>query len=438
MPCAPLRPRDQGWPEAGGSESRGAGWARGGTHELAFSRLVRLCALRRLRSVLGRIHVGLLLAKAEPRGDDVHVRVGVGQSPVVRRVEALELVRLGHAEGAAQLHAVEEEEARGEAVQGDHDDRKELIRQLHAVAAVEDARKVVQGQVLYFCGPAAEFDAVGRVPDVGVAQQPAGDHRPHAGPVVQRGGAEGVVHRPAEKLAAKVDVEPEAEAVGEHGDGGDDPKGGPDSGAAARGADANHGGEDAGHGLLERGVLLGHVAPREGDAPSRAAREGRHHAEAAELEVDVASGAADEGDEAEPEDEEAEAHHRHVVLRQLDRLEVDRHERLRRPLDESADPRPECLCTHPGGAAGEGVDGVAARVVADAPRVDEAVRVPRPVRGERIDEAGEEEGVDEVSAELDPLGDRARDDGRDGGGEDVLEEEDVVLVLLDIDEHPVV
>lgn len=95
-PCRVLRSdrATKDGPKSGGSESRGAGWARGGTHELAFSRLVRLCALRRLRSVLGRIHVGLLLAKAEPRGDDVHVRVGVGQSPVVRRVEALELIRL--------------------------------------------------------------------------------------------------------------------------------------------------------------------------------------------------------------------------------------------------------------------------------------------------------------------------------------------------------
>ena len=51
-----------------------------------------------------------------------------------------------------------------------------------------------------------------------------------------------------------------------------------------------------------------------------------------------------------------------------------------------------------------------------------AVAVPHPVHDHGVDEAGDHGGVDQIRTQLSALGDGARDDGRGGGGEDVLEE----------------
>ena len=51
-----------------------------------------------------------------------------------------------------------------------------------------------------------------------------------------------------------------------------------------------------------------------------------------------------------------------------------------------------------------------------------AVAVPHPVHDHWVDEAGDHGGVDQIRTQLSALGDGARDDGRGGGGEDVLEE----------------
>lgn len=63
---------------------------------------------------------------------------------------------------------------------------------------------------------------------------------------------------------------------------------------------------------------------------------------------------------------------------------------------------------------------------------------PRPVYHDRVDEPGQDDGVDDVGVEVDPLGDRPRDHGGGGGRESPLEHphgvleavvEDAVFVL---------
>ena len=78
------------------------------------------------------------------------------------------------------------------------------------------------------------------------------------------------------------------------------------------------------------------------------------------------------------------------------------------------------------GESGPGADAVdegGAGVVHEA-EVAEPAAAPAPVDHDRVDQAGDEDGVEEVGGEFGALGECAGDDGGGGGGEGPLEEED--------------
>mmetsp|Transcript_65629 Transcript_65629/g.168945 ORF Transcript_65629/g.168945 Transcript_65629/m.168945 type:complete len:495 (-) Transcript_65629:88-1572(-) len=333
---------------------------------------------------------------------------------MVRDVKALDLILRRHAQDTCELHGVEEDAAGHEAPSAPEEAGEQLVAKLLAAATVEEAVEVrarVALAVLPALATIRRLDVL-RHGEEAHSQQPD-----HARAEVQAGCAQGVVDLELQLQRA----EPEE---GQRAQGRDDEEHGPDGDDGAARADGDHACQDAVHGVLDRGVLVHRHAEQERRDAARATSERGDGGDTGGLAShgagDGEAGACVEGDEAEPEDEDAEGHHAHVAGRDLHRLAA---------LVEAPEARTQGHCGHQGRDARERVDSAAASIVNDGHLVEEAVGTPDPVRGDGVDDAGQHDAVDHVRPELDALGHRPRHDGGDGGCEDVLEEPGEVVLL---------
>mmetsp|Transcript_26907 Transcript_26907/g.88055 ORF Transcript_26907/g.88055 Transcript_26907/m.88055 type:complete len:536 (-) Transcript_26907:48-1655(-) len=357
--------------------------------------------------------LGLLLrrerAALRQRGDDLGLDVlGDDGAAVLRVVHAHVLLLGGAADADGDLEAQEEGRRRAADPDDDEEDEEDGREEAAAVAAVEDARAVLRAVAV-----------VGLLVVELRGEEGRGDDAPGAAGAVHGEGVDDVVD-------AELDEELRRPEVDGRGDRADDERA-PERHDGAGRRDGHEAREDAVVRVARVDDAVDGVAQgRRREAARRGRDRRRHHDVAREAAVasDRERRDAVEAVPADPEDERAQGLVDDGLLGQA-LLPV-----AARADERGADERRD--------AAGH-VDDAAAREVDDAAVADEAVAAPgrelaragpAHVDGHGVDEARDDDGVDDVRAELAALRDRAGDDGRRGAGEGPLEEPERLAVGL--------
>lgn len=239
----------------------------------------------------------------------------------------------------------------------------------------------------------------------------------HDGEDADRERAPDAVHQmDGERTDRVVEVEPvEAHDRGDHDDAGDeaDDDRRAHAHAVRAGRDADQTGQAAVHGHGEVGVVQHDLAGEHaGDDRGAGGDHGVHEHEADLARIGVQGGRAVETEPAEPEQEDADGHERHVVAHDGHHLAVDVLADARSEQDHAGERGPAADAVHEGGA-GEIVEVQGVQpAAAPAPRADDRVH-DRHVDGSE----------DQVAAQLHAFGDRAGHDRGGRRGEHPLEEE---------------
>ncbi|BAS90025.1 Os04g0509500, partial [Oryza sativa Japonica Group] len=343
----------------------------------------------------------------------------VREPAVPCQVHAGRLVLGGDAEQAELLEPVEERSHGAADPPEDDQDLDDVRGEQLAAAAHEQAVR-----------PAGAVDLL----DVLLPREERGEEDPpRAAPAVELGGLERVVELEARGERVEADEHPRRdEPADDRGPRVDDAAPGGDGGEPAEEAVA-----DVDHVPVPRLEPL----PEQRGERRHAAGQGRRHGGAADsgpLPVDAAGRAVrlEDGGErpgvesvpAEPQQEGAKHDERRAVA-----LERHRSAGVVEPpdagaLDERA-PEPGDTADHVDDAGAGEVDDTGAEQQRSGRAGGRGPPIggPDPVGHHRVDEPGEEGGVDEVGDELRPLGDGARRDPGGGDGEGPLEEEEVVV-----------
>ena len=178
---------------------------------------------------------------------------------------------------------------------------------------------------------------------------------------------------------------------------------------ARRGRDGHQRGDRAVAGHADVDLLVFTVHQSDGGEHARGGREVRDHGDLREATVQrVQRRAGVEPEPAEPQDQDAEAEQRHVVPRDRPRLAV---------LAVLAAARAEQQQRREGAGGADQVDHGRAGEVLHADVGVQPAAAEDPVRADRVDQRREDDGVDDVDAELDPLERRAPDDRERDGAE---------------------